>query len=209
VTRSTTVSPRCNCFHWLLKVRITRSFSSSIELRSPIPIIRSWLWTCPRNAAGHFVSFHPRLRELKTTFRSQTWTLGNLLIPLTAMEYFVAFGRVDIRKRRALHGTAAECGGAQRRTAAPAWHGQVPYRYAYATTPFAFFSAMYFFIARRLFCFSRLCKFLRASCFMLILLVHRDKPAGYLRRGSSARLRVSHPCQTWVMAVRSSATKRW
>ena len=79
-----------------------------------------WLWTCPRNAAGHFVSFHPRLRELKTTFRSQTWTLGNLLIPLTAMEYFVAFGRVDIRKRRALHGTAAECGGAQRRTAAPA-----------------------------------------------------------------------------------------
>jgi len=45
---------------------------------------------------------------------------SDILIPLTAMEYFVAFGRVDIRKRRALHGTAAECGGAQRRTAAPA-----------------------------------------------------------------------------------------
>ncbi len=53
----------------------------------------------------------------------------------------------------------------------------------YATTPFDFFSAMYVLIARRLFCLLRLCQFFRASCFMLILLVRRDKPAGYLRMG--------------------------
>ena len=51
----------------------------------------------------------------------------------------------------------------------------------YATTPFDFFSALYFFKARRLFCLLRLCEFFRASCFMLILLVRRDKPAGCLR----------------------------
>jgi hypothetical protein len=48
--------------------------------------------------------------------------------------------------------------------------------------PFDFFSAMYFFKARRLFCRLRLCEFFRASCFMLILLVRRDKPAS-VRRG--------------------------
>src|SRR5207237_4463512 len=53
----------------------------------------------------------------------------------------------------------------------------------HATTPFDFFSAMYVLIARRLFCLLRLCQFFRASCFMLILLVRRDKPAGYLRMG--------------------------
>jgi len=42
---------------------------------------------------------------------------------------------------------------------------------------------MYVLIARRLFCLLRLCQFFRASCFMLILLVRRDKPAGYLRMG--------------------------
>jgi hypothetical protein len=41
----------------------------------------------------------------------------------------------------------------------------------HATTPFDFFSAMYFFKARRLFCLLRLCEFFRASCFMVILLV--------------------------------------
>ena len=48
-----------------------------------------------------------------------------------------------------------------------------PSLYFYAT--FDFFSATYFFIARRFFCLLRLCKFFRASCFMLILLVP-DKP---------------------------------
>jgi hypothetical protein len=38
-------------------------------------------------------------------------------------------------------------------------------------TPFDFFSALYFFKARRRFCLLRLCEFFRASCFMLILLV--------------------------------------
>jgi hypothetical protein len=41
-------------------------------------------------------------------------------------------------------------------------------------TAFDFFSALYFFKARRLFCLLRLCEFFRASCFMLILLVCRD-----------------------------------
>jgi hypothetical protein len=50
----------------------------------------------------------------------------------------------------------------------------------HATTPFDFLSAMYFLKARRLFCRLRLCEFFRASCFMLILLVRRDKPAGCL-----------------------------
>jgi hypothetical protein len=40
---------------------------------------------------------------------------------------------------------------------------------------------MYFLIARRFFCLLRLCEFFRASCFMLILLVRRDKPAGCVR----------------------------
>jgi hypothetical protein len=34
-----------------------------------------------------------------------------------------------------------------------------------------FLSALYFFNARRLFCFLRLCKVLRASCFIFVLLV--------------------------------------
>src|SRR5437016_287690 len=66
----------------------------------------------------------------------------------------------------------------------------------YATTPFDFFSALYFFKARRLFCFLRLCEFFRASCFMLILLVCRDKPAGCVADGSSAARRVRHPRRT-------------
>jgi hypothetical protein len=53
----------------------------------------------------------------------------------------------------------------------------------YATTPFDFFSATYFLIARRLFCLLRLCEFFRASCFMIILLVRGNKPAGCLRMG--------------------------
>jgi hypothetical protein len=63
----------------------------------------------------------------------------------------------------------------------------------YATTPFDFFSALYFLKARRLFCFLRLCEFFRASCFMLILLVCRDKPAGCAADGNSASRRVRHP----------------
>jgi len=42
---------------------------------------------------------------------------------------------------------------------------------------------MYFFIARRLLFLLRFCQFFRASCFMLILLERRDKPAGCLRMG--------------------------
>jgi hypothetical protein len=53
----------------------------------------------------------------------------------------------------------------------------------HATTPFDFFPAMYFLIARRLFCLLRRCQFYRASCFMPILLVRRDKPASCLRMG--------------------------
>ena len=53
----------------------------------------------------------------------------------------------------------------------------------HATTPFDFFSAMYFLIARRFFCLLRLCRSFRASCFKLILLVRRDKVAGCLRMG--------------------------
>src|SRR5437773_10919038 len=63
----------------------------------------------------------------------------------------------------------------------------------HATSSFDFFSAIYFLIARRLFCLLRLCRFFRASSFMLILLVRGDKPAGCLRDGSSVRRRVSHP----------------
>jgi hypothetical protein len=40
----------------------------------------------------------------------------------------------------------------------------------HAAAVFDFFSALYFFKARRLFCLLRLCEFFRASCFMLILL---------------------------------------
>ena len=43
--------------------------------------------------------------------------------------------------------------------------------------PFDFFSAMYFLIARRLLFLLRFRQFFRASCFMLILLERRDKPA--------------------------------
>jgi hypothetical protein len=56
----------------------------------------------------------------------------------------------------------------------------------HATSPFDFFSAMYFFKARRLFCLLRLCRFFRASSFMLILLVRRDKRSGLFADGSSA-----------------------
>jgi hypothetical protein len=52
-----------------------------------------------------------------------------------------------------------------------------------AITPFDFFVAMYFFIVRRRSLRLRLCRFFRASCFMLILLVRRDKPAVSLRMG--------------------------
>ena len=52
-----------------------------------------------------------------------------------------------------------------------------------AATPFDFFSAMYFLIARRLLFFLRLCESFRASCFMLFLLARRDKPAGCLQTG--------------------------
>jgi hypothetical protein len=52
-----------------------------------------------------------------------------------------------------------------------------------AATPFDFFSAMYFFIARRLLFLLRFCQSFRASCFMLILLERRDEPAGCLRMG--------------------------
>ena len=48
----------------------------------------------------------------------------------------------------------------------------------HATAAFDFFSAMYFLIARRLFCLLRLCRFFRASSFMLILLVRGDKRSG-------------------------------
>jgi len=50
-----------------------------------------------------------------------------------------------------------------------------------ATTPFDFVFPMYFLKARRFFCLLRLCKFFRASCFMLVFLARRDKPAGCLR----------------------------
>jgi hypothetical protein len=65
----------------------------------------------------------------------------------------------------------------------------------HATTAFDVFSATYFFMARRAFCLLRRRKFFRASCFMLILLVRRAKPAGCLRMGV-ARLRVRHPRPT-------------
>jgi hypothetical protein len=53
----------------------------------------------------------------------------------------------------------------------------------HATTPFDFFFATYFFIASRFFFLLRLHKSFRAFCFMLILLVRRDKPAVCLRMG--------------------------
>jgi hypothetical protein len=62
----------------------------------------------------------------------------------------------------------------------------------YAAASFDFFSAMYFFMARRFFCLLRLCKFLRASCFILFLLVRRDKPAGCLRMGMPLRDGLRH-----------------
>jgi hypothetical protein len=54
---------------------------------------------------------------------------------------------------------------------------------------------MYFFKARRRFCLRRLYEFFRASCFMLILLVRRDKPAGYA--GWEFRT-ANHPGNDWV-----------
>jgi len=65
----------------------------------------------------------------------------------------------------------------------------------HATNPFDFFSARYFFITRRFFCLLRLYEFFRASCFMLLLLVRRDRPAGCLRMGVT-RLWVRHPRRT-------------
>src|ERR671924_1288966 len=59
--------------------------------------------------------------------------------------------------------------------------------------PFDFFSAKYFFIARRFSFLLRLCRFFLASCFMLILLVRRHKPAGCFADRGSPQLRVSHP----------------
>jgi hypothetical protein len=43
-----------------------------------------------------------------------------------------------------------------------------------ATTAFDFFSAAYFFKARRFFCLLRLRELFRAFCFIPILLVHRN-----------------------------------
>jgi hypothetical protein len=57
----------------------------------------------------------------------------------------------------------------------------------HAITPFDFFSAVYFFKARRRFCLLRLYEFFRASCFMLILLVRQIKPAGCFADGSPAQ----------------------
>ena len=70
----------------------------------------------------------------------------------------------------------------------------------HATALFDFFSATYFFIARRLFCLLRLCEFFRASCFMLILLVRRGKPAGCLRMGvpHGQRLATRVGLEPWV-----------
>ena len=70
----------------------------------------------------------------------------------------------------------------------------------HATALFDFFSATYFFIARRLFCLLRLCEFFRASCFMLILLVRRGKPAGCLRMGvpHGQRLPASDLSHGWL-----------
>src|SRR5262245_50236702 len=51
-----------------------------------------------------------------------------------------------------------------------------------------FFAAMYFLIARRLFCLLRLCQFFRASCFTLVLLVR-----GLFADRSSVRRTFSHP----------------
>ena len=68
------------------------------------------------------------------------------------------------------------CEFCPRRRSVQSWH-------SYATTPFDFFSAMYFLIARRLLFLLRFRQFFRASCFMPILLVRRNKPAGCLRMG--------------------------
>jgi hypothetical protein len=67
---------------------------------------------------------------------------------------------------------------------------------------------MYFLIARRLFFLLRLCQFFRASCFILILLVRRDKPACCLRMGvpHGEELATHAGLEAWLSA--SSATKR-
>src|SRR5262249_43265627 len=58
----------------------------------------------------------------------------------------------------------------------------------HVTATVDFFAAMYFLIARRLFCLLRLCQFFRASCFTLVLLVRR-----LFADGSSVRRTFSHP----------------
>src|SRR5262245_56563264 len=68
------------------------------------------------------------------------------------------------------------------------------HRYAFpnlrfhVTATVDFFAAMYFLIARRLFCLLRLCQFFRASCFTLVLLVR-----GLSADGSSVRRRLATP----------------
>ncbi len=57
----------------------------------------------------------------------------------------------------------------------------------HATAAFDFFSTMYFLIARRFFCLWRLCRFFRASCFMLFSLC-----AGINRRVGCLRMGVPH-----------------
>jgi hypothetical protein len=77
----------------------------------------------------------------------------------------------------------------------------------HATTPFDFFSAMYFLMARRLFCLLRLCEFFRASCFMLILLVRRYKPVGYFAsRKLSSEPNLSRCRRSLTQASFSSST---
>src|SRR5262244_841500 len=58
----------------------------------------------------------------------------------------------------------------------------------HVTATVDFFAAMYFLIARRLFCLLRLCQFFRASCFTLVLLVR-----GLSADGSSVRRRLATP----------------
>jgi hypothetical protein len=58
----------------------------------------------------------------------------------------------------------------------------------HVTATVNFFAAMYFLIARRLFCLLRLCQFFRASCFTLVLLVR-----GLFADWSSGRQTFSHP----------------
>jgi hypothetical protein len=74
----------------------------------------------------------------------------------------------------------------------------------HATIPFDFFSAMYFLMARRLFCLLRLRQFFRASCFMLILLARRYKPARTAQKKTKKEGKGSRP----FSLLRLSITRR-